>query len=745
MPHSFNRAAIAALALCTVAGCLLSGPPDYTGKRCEAPNRPCPTGYFCASNQTCQRNGTGEGGGNGGGSSGSGGGAGGGQGGGNQGGGMGGGNTGGGGGGGGGGSSSDAGCHPFTPAPCSGAVCVSTLNSNAPRPPRFLNRIISVPDAGVLIGVDTYHHQVLELTFDGGSRVIAGDGNCGEPTTQSLCMPLAAARADDGTLYITDLRYNAIRALKNGTLSTVYYNTQSGIDSFPLDIAWAPPNRLFIANKSRTTVLDLPAGTHFDISSEGPSAGGPSYGVSVTPDRQQLYIAHELKVLTAPTNIASGNAANFVTGQFPGPNALQLGALGSAQFGRVRALAATDNAVYLADSTFSRLLRINLANQMLEVAAGTGTSASTPPSPAASVNLPTPHSVFADGDSIYIVPHSEERVLRYSPSRNAVEDALGGALPMASGCVQELDLGYVAGLTRNATGVIYFTDSLRHAVVEVTPDGKVSTLAGGTPGFVQGAMSIARFNGPAGIAWVPSPSGKPKGQLIVADSGNGLLRRIDLDIGMVDVLVGQKRADDPSGIPCVNRSPGAAITQARLCTPDAVVAAQGRIYFSDRTGSRVSYYDSATDAVVDLPGGIIPNLFDVTARPDGGVWASSYLYLDELDATGNKLHDPVTTYGMGCPGGTPVGSAQCYATGLAYLGPQLIYSAAEARAIYRFDSIAAGDRVNVTPWVGTPWNVGYLDGKASSALFASPGPMLVVDGGFFVTDNENHRIRFVSQ
>ncbi len=739
MSLSLNRAAFAALALCTVSGCLLSGPPDYTGKRCEAPTRPCPEGYFCSSNQTCQRDGTGEGGGSGGGSPGGGGGAGGGQGGGNLGGGM-------GGGGGTGGGVSDAGCHPFVPAPCSGAVCVSTLNSNAPRPPRFLNRVISVPDAGVLIGVDTYHHQVLELTLDGGSRVIAGDGNCGEPTTQSLCLPLSVTRADDGTLYIADLRYNAIRALKNGSLSTVYDNVQSGGDSSPLDIAWAPPNRLFIANKSRTTVLDLPAGTHFDISSEGTAAGGPSYGVSVTPDRQKVYIAHELKILSAPTSITSGNAATFVTGQYPGPNTLQLGALGSAQFGRVRALAATDDAVYLADSTFNRLLRVNLTNQMLEVAAGTGSGASTPGGVATQVNLASPHSVFADGDSIYMVPYSEERVLRYSPSRNVVENVLGNALPAVTGCVQELDLGYVAGMTRSASGTIYFTDSLRHAVIAFSPDGKVSTVAGSSPGFVQGATSVARFNGPSGLAWIPSPTGKPLGQLIVADTGNGLLRRIDLDIGMVDVLVGQKRTDDPSGIPCVNRSAGAAITQARLCTPDAVVAApEGRVYFSDVTGSRVSYYDTATDAVIDLPGGVILSLFDVTARPDGGVWASSYLYLDELDTAGNKLHNPVTTYGVGCPGGTVVGGAQCFATGLAYLGPQLVYSAPEARAIYRFDSIAPGDKANATPLAGIPWTVGYLDGNAGSALFASPGPMLPVDGGFFVTDNENHRIRFVSQ
>ena len=77
------------------------------------------------------------------------------------------------------------------------------------------------------------------------------------------------------------------------------------------------------------------------------------------------------------------------------------------------------------------------------------------------------------------------------------------------------------GIAADPFGNLYVTDSGNHAIRKVDPIGSVLTIAGtGTPGFLDGNESIARFNFPSGILWHSS------GCLYVADTLNNSIRRI---------------------------------------------------------------------------------------------------------------------------------------------------------------------------------------------------------------------------
>src|SRR6185436_17741903 len=73
-------------------------------------------------------------------------------------------------------------------------------------------------------------------------------------------------------------------------------------------------------------------------------------------------------------------------------------------------------------------------------------------------------------------------------------------------------------------GTIYVADAGEsNSIRKISPDGNVTTLAGGREGFADGIGPAASFNTPSALAL------GPRGDLFVADTANNRIRKITPD------------------------------------------------------------------------------------------------------------------------------------------------------------------------------------------------------------------------
>ena len=76
------------------------------------------------------------------------------------------------------------------------------------------------------------------------------------------------------------------------------------------------------------------------------------------------------------------------------------------------------------------------------------------------------------------------------------------------------------GLALGPSGVLYVTEAANHKIRMVAMDGTVTTLAGSSKGYLDGAVDTAKFDTPQGIAVAAN------GTVYVADTGNNRIRAI---------------------------------------------------------------------------------------------------------------------------------------------------------------------------------------------------------------------------
>jgi DNA-binding beta-propeller fold protein YncE len=130
------------------------------------------------------------------------------------------------------------------------------------------------------------------------------------------------------------------------------------------------------------------------------------------------------------------------------------------------------------------------------------------------------------------------------------------------------------GVAAGPDGSVLVADTDNHAVRRIDIDGQVATLAGGLYGAVDGPGAQARFRHPQGLAVAPD------GTVFVADTVSNTVRRIDGE-GMVTTFAGgpYSQGDVEAG-PLAFRRPEA-----------VAIGADGTVYVADTGNDRVCSID----------------------------------------------------------------------------------------------------------------------------------------------------------
>ena len=333
------------------------------------------------------------------------------------------------------------------------------------------------------------------------------------------------------------------------------------------------------------------------------------------------------------------------------------------------------------------------ADGTITTVAGTGVAGFTD-GPAASAQLNGPANLAFDTDgSLLIVDALNNAIRRLDLGTNVVSTVAGtgegGFTPDGAAAAQST-LARPTAIAVAPDGRIVFAEDGSHRVRAINAAGNLETLAG------DGIASFGGDGGPALDAQLnqtKSVTRDAAGRLIIADDGNGRVRRLDLCTGVVETIAG-------NGDTTFSGDDGPA-TEAGLTVSDALFDAGGNLIITDTENHRIRVVD---------PSGTITTLAGTGTPGFSG---------DEGPPAAAQLNRPV---------------------GLELDAAGALYVADFSNGAIR--KIADG---KITTVAGT--GVSGFNGDdivATAAQLNDPTDMdFDADGNLFIADFDNHRVRRV--
>ena len=259
-------------------------------------------------------------------------------------------------------------------------------------------------------------------------------------------------------------------------------------------------------------------------------------------------------------------------------------------------------------------------------------------------------------------------------------------------------------------GDLYIASYTGHRVFRMDASGKLSTIAGtGAPGFSGDGRPAkgASLNSPTGVAL------DSKGNLLITDSGNNRIRRVDSVTGIITTVVGNGSTTAFDGVPATSSGLDLARPQSDVPIPGTVfVEPDDDLFIADTFNNRIRRVDVGTGVITTVA---------------GNGQQGSYLQGDGLPATLAPLYFP---------------------TGVAIdKSGNLFISDTFNQRIRRVDAATgvivtvAGSSTNAGPQAG---GYGGDGGPAVFALLNRPNGVTIDSAGnLIVTDSGNGRVRRV--
>jgi len=209
---------------------------------------------------------------------------------------------------------------------------------------------------------------------------------------------------------------------------------------------------------------------------------------------------------------------------------------------------------FIADVYNHSIRKITPSGTVSTLAGNGGPGSTNGTGSSASFNYPCALAIDAFGN-VFVADQWNNKIRKVTPSGIVTTFAGTGAIGSTDGPDSIASFNYPSGLFFDHSGNLLVADRNNNLLRKITPDGKVSTLAGNlTAGSADGTFATARFNYPFAMAFDLS------GNLILADRYNHEIRKIVLSIYEISPALPKGMSIDPhtgviSGIPEVGSAP----------------------------------------------------------------------------------------------------------------------------------------------------------------------------------------------
>lgn len=590
---------------------------------------------------------------------------------------------------------------------------------------------ISVDQAGNLLIAETINNKIRRV--DGQTGVIttvAGTGNSGSSgdgdlaTKATLSGPTSTAVDDSGNIFIAEGRNNRIRKIdaKTGIISTFAGNGRgafSGDGGLAINASLNNPNKIDFDLAGNLLIADT--------------------------DNDRIRIV----------DIKTGNIATFAGNGIRGFSG-DGGSAQSASLATPKGITVAPNGAVLIADTGNNRIRVVDKGMILTIA-GNGMSGPVVDGELANrVSVGRPEDVDLDGSNNLLIADTANDLIRIV-NRNSgiIRTFAGNGKPNFSGdgrlsIFANIDILIDGGAIIDRANNVFFIDQSNQRIRRIDNlTGIITTVAGnGQMGFSgdNGLATNASLNSPKSIAF------DILGNLIIVDTGNNRIRRIDQS-GMIKTIAGTGQAGFSGD--------GGQATNAMLNFPLAVaVTPTNDIVISDN--NRIRVIDNRTNNITTLAG-----TGQVGFSGDGGMAANAtfntisalaidkagLIYLSDMNNNRIRRIDPrtrmiSTVAGNGMRGnlgdGGPATNANLMLpTGIDIdIDGNVIFADTLNNRIRRID-VRSG---TIKTLVGTKRGFDGDGEPAFSARLNKPTSVVVnLQGDLLISDTDNNALRVVKQ
>ncbi len=506
---------------------------------------------------------------------------------------------------------------------------------------------IAVDAAGNVFAADYDNNLVVKISPAGVLTVVAGNGLCcssgddGPATSASLTFPDDVAVDAAGNLYIAS--FGRIRRVSpDGIIATVVVDgfSPNGLTvnaAGELYIADTLDHQIFKVNFSERIVTTVAGSGVEGFSGDGGPATSASLALNflgltglAVDATGNLYVAdtnnHRIRKVSPDgiiTTIAgSGETGRFTGGGFSGDGGPAISALLDAPEG-----VAVDSAgnLYIADRFNFRIRKVSPDGTITTVAGNGDLGFSGDGGPAINASLSFLSDVAVDAaGNLYVADSDNYRVRKISPNGTITTIAGNGLFKFSGdgGPATSASLDAPFGVAVDSLGNSYIADTDNDAIRKVSPEGIITTVAGGI-----GVRGFSGDDGPATAAALNEPfdvAVDALDNLYIGDAGNNRIRKVGLD-GTISTVAG-------NGVDGFSGDGGPATSASLKSRLSVAVDTLGNLYIADTFHNRirkVSFAGIITTVAGDGFGGF---------SGDGDLSTRASLDLPrsvDVDATGN--------------------------------------------------------------------------------------------------------------